>query len=342
VACRQRRDYGFTAVSSSYAASIEMADPSQTGLQSRPEHCSGDPDLLATIGRALAHQVRIVRSPTERALYTVSAAEGAPGTFEPIVRMGGGGLARLGATEGFPGTVEARVTHPSFTDAQAEAHGEFVERLYDNGINRGFIVIAPHGGDIERRTDDQAVCVIGRLYDKAVSGWICRGWYLGGGAFRHWHITSTDLHEASFPKLARVLGRPFRFAVAFHGFDDEDIRHDILLGGIAPDRLKLEIKAALEAAVPSLAVHITRPDEKFGGDSRQNVVNRLAAGGAGIQLEQKPHVRDDHARAVADAVAGVYRSKLARFEGCKGSGLACYLRCAMRTTRRRAPRCPLD
>ena len=329
-------------MSSSYAASIEKADPSQTGLQSRSEHCSGDPDLLATIGRALGHQVRITRSPTERALYTVSAAEGAPGTFEPIVRMGDRGLARLGATEGFAGTVDAHVTHPSFTDGQAEANGEFVERLFDNGINRGLIVIAPHGGDIERRTDDQAVCIVARLHEKAVSGWICRGWYLGGGAFRHWHITSTDLHEASFPKLARVLGRPFRFAVAFHGFDQPDVAHDILLGGIAPDALKLEIKSAIEAAVPSLDVHIAQPEEKYGGDSKRNVVNRLAVGGAAIQLEQQPHVRDAHARAVADAVATVYGSKLARFEGCRGRGLACYLRCVLRTTRRDAPPCPLS
>jgi phage replication-related protein YjqB (UPF0714/DUF867 family) len=328
-------------VSSSYGASIEKAGPDQTALQTRPEHCSADPDLLATIGRALGHQVRITRNPRERALYTVSAAEGAPGTFEPIVRMGDRGLARLGATEGFPGTVDARVSDESLTDERAEAEGEFVERLFDNGINRGFIVIAPHGGDIERRTDDQAVCVLAGLHDKAVSGWLCRGWSPGGGAFRHWHITSTDLHEASFPKLARVIGRRFRFAVAFHGFDDDEIPHDVLLGGIAPDPLKLEVKAAIEAAAPSLDVHITQPDEKHGGDSKRNVVNRLAAGGAAIQIEQKPHVRADHGRAVAEAVAGVYRSKLSRFEGCRGRGIVCYLRCVLRTTRRDAPPCPL-
>ena len=328
-------------MSSSYAASIEKADPSQTGLQSRSEHCSADPDLLGTIGRALGHQVRITRNAKERALYTVSTAEGAPGTFEPIVRMGDRGLARLGATEGFPGTVDAEVTHPSFTDAEAEANGELVERLFDNGINRGLIVIAPHGGAIERRTDDQAVCVVGRLHDKAISGWLCRGWSVGGGAFRHWHITSTDLHEASFPKLARVVGRPFRFAVSFHGFDDSDVPHDILLGGIAPDALKLEIKSAIETAVPSLAVHITQPEEKYGGDSKRNIVNRLAVGGAAIQLEQQPHVRDDHAHAVADAVADVYGSKLARFEGCQGGGLMRYLRCVLSTIRRDPPPCPL-
>jgi phage replication-related protein YjqB (UPF0714/DUF867 family) len=326
-------------VSSSYSASIEKADPSQTGLQSRPEHCSGDPDLLATIGRALGHQVRIVRSPAERAIYTVGVAEGAPGTFEPIVRMGDRGLARLGATAGFPGTVDAQVVHPSLTDAEAEDKSEFVERLFDNGINRGFIVIAPHGGDMERRTDDQAVCVVAQLHDRAVSGWICRGWYRGGGAFRHWHITSTDIHEASFPKLARVLGRPFRFAVAFHGFSDEDVLHDIVLGGLASDALKLEVKEAIERAVPSLKVHVATPDEKYGGDSPRNIVNRLA--GAGIQIEQQPHVRDDHARAVAGAVAGVYATKLARFEGCRGRGLLRFARCVMRTMRRDPPPCPL-
>ena len=322
-------------MSTSYAASIEKAGPD------RAEHCSADPDLLATIGRALGHQVRIVRDSSERALYTVGAAEGAPGTFEPIVRMGDRGLARLDATEGFPGTVDARVPDASLSDERAEAEGEFVERLYDNGINRAFIVIAPHGGEIERRTDDQAVCVLAGLHDRAVSGWLCRGWSVGGGAFRHWHITSTDLHEASFPKLARVIGRRFRFAVAFHGFDDDETPHDVLLGGIAPDPLKLEVKAAIEAAVPSLAVHITQPDEKYGGDSKRNVVNRLAAGGAAIQIEQKPHVRTAHGRAVAEAVAGVYRSKLPRFEGCRGRGIACYLRCVLRTTRRDAPPCPL-
>jgi phage replication-related protein YjqB (UPF0714/DUF867 family) len=164
---------------------------------------------------------------------------------------------------------------------------------------------------------------------------------VGGGAFRHWHITSTDLHEASFPKLARVIGRRFRFAVAFHGFDDDDVDHDVLLGGIAPDGLKLEVKSAIEAAVPSLKVHIAEPDEKYGGDSKRNVVNRLAAGGAAIQIEQKPHVRVDHGRAVADAVARVYRSKLGRFEGCRGRGPMSFVRCVLRTTRRAAPPCHL-
>ena len=329
-------------MSSSYAASIEKADPSQTGLQSRPEHCAADPDLLATIGRALGHQVRIIRNPTERALYTVAAAEGVPGTFEPIVRIGDDGLARLGTDAGFAGTVDAVVPHPTYDDAEAEAKGEFVERLFDNGINRGLIVIAPHGGNIERKTDDQAMCVLSRLHEKAVSAWLCRGFYLGGGAFRHWHITATDIHEASFPKLGRVVGRPFRFAVAFHGFDDDRIEHDILIGGIAPDALKLEVEAAIKTALPSLKVHITLPNEKFGGDSKRNIVNRLAARGAGIQIEQKPHVRDDHARAVANAVAGVYETKLARFEGCRGCGPWCYARCVLRTRMRNAPPCPLD
>ena len=35
-----------------------------------------------------------------------------------------------------------------------------------------------------------------------------------------------------------VIRRPFRFAVSFHGFADDEVTYDVLLGGIAPDSLK--------------------------------------------------------------------------------------------------------
>ena len=234
------------------------------------------------------------------------------------------------------------VAHPTFSDEQAEANGEFVERLVDNGINRGLIVLAPHGGEIERRTDDQAACVVARLHLKAVSGWWCRGWSIGPGAFRRWHITSTDLHEASFPRLAMVIGRPFRFAVSFHGFADDEVTYDVLLGGIAPDSFKQELAGAIERAVPGLSVHITAPGEQYGGDSKRNVVNRLAATGAGIQIEQQPRVRDDHALAVANAVADVCDGKLERFAGCRGRDPLSLYRCIATTIRNRPGPCPLS
>ena len=50
-----------------------------------------------------------------------------------------------------------------FRMADAEAGGELVERLDDDGELRGLIVIAPHGGDIEPHTDEQAERVAFRL-----------------------------------------------------------------------------------------------------------------------------------------------------------------------------------
>ena len=46
----------------------------------------------------------------------------------------------------------------------------------------------------------------------------------GGGASDRWHITATDIHEASFPRLNSVISRGFTHAVAFHGFDDPRTR----------------------------------------------------------------------------------------------------------------------
>ena len=115
--------------------------------------------------------------------------------------------------------LDSQVPHATWTDAEAACNGEFVERLDDDGTHTALIVIAPHGGDIEAHTDQQAEHVSSQLAGKGVSSWRCKGWH-PRGAFAHWHITSTDIHEASFPLLNSVISRGFRYAVAFHGFDD--------------------------------------------------------------------------------------------------------------------------
>jgi phage replication-related protein YjqB (UPF0714/DUF867 family) len=168
------------------------------------------------------------------------------------------------------------------------------------------------GGDIEPHTDQQAERVASRLVAKAVSSWRCKG-FKGDGSFDRWHITSTDIHEASFPRLNSVISRGFTYAVAFHGFDDPEILFDILIGGAAPYSLKQEIETAIKGAIAGsdITVRIASPDEKFGGDSLENIVNRLTADRAyGIQIEQTPRARTSHWQDIADAVANVYNTKL--------------------------------
>ena len=292
-----------------YVAAVRRAlIDSQQDLIDHQEHCSADAARLAAVGRALGHQVRIKRNNGQYALYTVSEVR--PEGPDTIVRMGETARKRLNNTNEFNATLDSQVPHPSFSDAEAESNSEFVERLQDDGAHTGLIVIAPHGGDIERHTDEQAERVASRLAARAVSSWRCKGWKRGGGAFDRWHITSTDIHEASFPRLNAVIFRGFTHAVAFHGADAPEI----LIGGAAPGALKEEIRTAINASIAGsgIPVRIASPDEGFGGDSPRNVVNRLTANGVnGIQIEQSLAARSNHGQDIADAVASVYESKLA-------------------------------
>ncbi|WP_430229026.1 poly-gamma-glutamate hydrolase family protein [Nitrosomonas communis] len=292
-----------------YETLIKIALLEQKDLIDHKEHCSADRDKLETVGRLLGHQVRIRRNNEEYGLYTVSEVrEENP---DNIVRMGKDGRDRLGTSDEFDAALDPQVSRPILDDSQAEAQGEFVERLDDNGWHNGLIAIAPHGGKIERHTDVQAEHVASQLAAKGVSSWRCKGWH-PNGAFKHWHITSTDIHEASFPLLNSIISRGFRYAVAFHGFEDDSVRDDILVGGLASDALKEKIKTAIEGVVgPDFNVRITTPDAPFGGDDKRNIVNRLTAGGAnGVQIEQKMAPRKEKGLAIAEAVAKVYDNEL--------------------------------
>src|SRR3954471_14757517 len=99
-----------------YAATITKALSSQEDLIGHPEHCSVDPEKLAEVGRACGQQVRIQRSSSQIALYTVSEVrQESPNT---IVRMGVSGRQRLGTSAEFASTLTARVPHPTLTAVQ--------------------------------------------------------------------------------------------------------------------------------------------------------------------------------------------------------------------------------
>jgi phage replication-related protein YjqB (UPF0714/DUF867 family) len=293
-----------------YGTRVEKAFNSQSTLIDNSEHCSADPEKLATIGRSLGHQIRVKRSNDEYALYTVSEIR--QETPDTIIRMARKGRERLTPSgeaipDEFDAIVDSQVPHPTYTDWCAEAHSEFVERLTDNGTHTGLVVIAPHGGAIEQWTDQQAERVASQLAAKGVSCWRCKGWKQGGGAFERWHITSTDIHEASFPGLNTIINRHFTYAVAFHGFQEEVI----LIGGGAGDALKQEIKSAIKGAIAdsNIKVEIAEPSSHYSGDNPKNIVNRLAKGN-GIQIEQSLEVRQNYGQKIADAVVNVYSNKI--------------------------------
>jgi len=290
---------------------LELDLPAQESLRNDQERCSADPLQLRSIGRAVGQQVRIVRAdrPEYFALYTI-AQQNPPAGFDDrcragIVRTGLTGHQRLGTADETGGMVQADVV-----DAAPPREGPgFFEVVEDAGCRGYCVVIAPHGGEIEKRTDDEAMH-FGRALAwsrLAATVWICKGFGDGlAGAFDRWHITSTDLHPASFPKLRRIARRKFQHGIAFHGFARKPGESDVYIGGGASESLKAEIRSALEDSGLPLEIRVATEadDPKFQGRSRDNLINRLAA--QGIHIEQSAKARTFDLQ-IATVLAGVYR-----------------------------------
>jgi phage replication-related protein YjqB (UPF0714/DUF867 family) len=262
-------------------------------------------DQACSVSKSLAgiligDQIRIVRGPGEHAVYTV--ADRQMGENPDVVRMGVSARERLGTSDPFAGMLIRPVVASNMTDEQAEAAGEFVERLVDDGSNTGLVVIAPHGGGIEDGSDRQAEAVTAAL---GCSSWILKGWKVGGGSYDRWHVTSTKINPRSFAGLGQIAKRGFAYSVAFHGMSAAGV----LIGGGGPDELKQMLREAIldELSDPDIDVVIAEQGDANSGMSSKNVCNWLTEEGiGGIQLEQSMKVRDDHWQEVVDAVISVY------------------------------------
>src|SRR5919201_5272400 len=145
------------------------------------EHCSANGHQIRMMGLNTGQQVRIERptaNGTTLALYTISGAhdEEPNSVFldykdpEDVGKRFG-----LPTIRPFQGKTNAQVVAVGLTDAEAEAYSEFIEHLADDDHNSELVVIAPHGGDIEEHTDEQAEEVAKQLLSKPVSVWMCKG-----------------------------------------------------------------------------------------------------------------------------------------------------------------------
>jgi hypothetical protein len=157
------------------------------------EHCSVYADQIQMRGLNTRRQVRIER-PTENgtttlALYTIENThyEQPNEVFLDYVDLVDVGK-RFGVytEEPFQGKINPQVAAVGLSEYDAKVYSEFIEELTDDGYNRELVVIAPHGGDIEEHTDEQAEEVAKQLLpSKGVSVWICKGFNKKetGGAF---------------------------------------------------------------------------------------------------------------------------------------------------------------
>ena len=276
---------------------LKLRLPEQEELKNESERCSADPTMLESIGRALGQQVRIIRSDSLNfvAVYTVKQSNPDDDLSNPeltnVVRTGQPGRERLGTAEQMAAIVQAKVVD----DAPQPGRASFFELIDDDGEQAYSIAIAPHGGEIEPHTDQQAEHVFAELNAASfpASFWLCKGdGDRDKGAFERWHITSEDIQPACFPLLQPLALRTFCYGVAFHGFDREEDEADIYIGGGASLPLKRAVEKALKDLNLPIEVKISTCNDKpkFQGFSSENIINRLAT--RGIQLEQSRKARE--------------------------------------------------
>jgi Poly-gamma-glutamate hydrolase len=222
---------------------LKLRLPEQDALKNAPERCSADPVMLESIGRCIGQQVRIRRrdDPRFAALFTAKQANPDVRGRANVIRAGLTGRQRLGSAKEMPAIVQAQVVDPG-----PQPDGvSFFEVAHDDGKQAYFIAIAPHGGDIEEHTDEQAADAVRELTTAGfqASLWFCKGdGDQAKGAFDRWHITSTDIHPACFPLLQRLMSRTFCYGVAFHGFQRKEDESDVYIGGAASQSLKIVIE----------------------------------------------------------------------------------------------------
>lgn len=261
--------------------------PLEVGTLEDREYCLLPPAVLAGRDLAVGHQVRLGRE-EHCALFTVV------GSDEAVV-VSEAGRDRLG-TEG-PVWIDSTVE----TATNGPVAGSFEEAVADGGDH--LLACAPHGGQMEEWTDKQAERLAAALGGTA---WVCLGRWPNWEAFHRWHVTSNDLHPASFPKLDAIADRGFDRAVSFHAWRKAGVG----VGGAAPRDLRVAVRDAIDAVVGEDHPVTLATDARYRGDSPENVVNWLTADGtSGIQIEQGRAVREDHSDDIAEAVAAVLRDR---------------------------------
>lgn len=214
-----------------------------------------------------------------------------------------GGRERLGAPNGVCSVgVDDQVVHPSMDRATASDQGEFLERVVSGTSSA--VALAPHGGYIEYGTDSQAVRFAAQ---SGATAWYCSGWWPGGGAYRRWHVSSTDIHSASFPELGRIADDGFDAAVSFHGWSEPHLA----VGGTAPEELRAYVRDEIEAVVDGAFDVRLSTDDARSGTAPDNIVNRLTTSGRdGVQLEQPLVAREEYGREIAETVADVFSCRV--------------------------------
>ncbi|WP_121744101.1 hypothetical protein [Natronorubrum halophilum] len=281
---------------------------------------SADPRLLDARNLSVGQQVRIDRT-DEFSVYTV--AEDRPEAPDDIVRMADSAKSRLdlgsqvepssdslnscpdprsehSLDDEFEAAISTTIPTADLSVPEARDQGELIEQLDER--DSSLVMIAPHGGGMQPRTDEQAAYASELV---SATSWRALGWgpTPAAGAFRRWYVPSTELSPASFPKLDRIADTDFDVSVDFGGVCEAGID----IGGTADETLRAAVRDSINAALPPCAVEAELPDEPK-GTADAMLSNRL--GDDSIFVSQSYATRRAYWKEIAYGVAAAFDDDL--------------------------------
>ena len=195
--------------------------------------------------------------------------------------------------------------YPDFLALSQAEHEGHDFRVLTVRRDARFVIVAPHGGNIEPGTSEIAQA----LAEDDHACYVFEGLkYYGNGAL---HITSARFDE---PRCIALL-QAAHTAITVHG-ESSETQH-VYLGGLDTN-LKAHLEAALRASDFSVAVH---SNPKMHGVHPSNICNR-AQSGRGVQLEIARGLRESFFASMSEDGRRLPTPRLAEFVGTLRDALA--------------------
>ena len=170
--------------------------------------------------------------------------------------------------------------YSNFKELEKNEVGNYTIECIDKGSH--IIIIAPHGGRIEPRTDTIAKTIAYQNFN--YYGFISERGKIK--ARKNMHITS---HKFDEPKALELVGKS-EIVIAIHGcknlHSQRSNKKEIFIGGLNKD-----LKTKLEKVLKESSLHVSFL-RKFAGEEEDNICNRGSTK-AGVQFELTSSFRND-------------------------------------------------
>jgi phage replication-related protein YjqB (UPF0714/DUF867 family) len=286
-------------------ARLQLIDADKLPSPSR-EFCLLDPrNRHLPGGLEAGDQLRVARPDgSDFALFTVTLSRSANRRDTDSIRLAADDLRRLGYQQADdvdgPLQLILPAVNPEITEDDARRRGEAVEIVREPPARRWLLVMAPHGGLVERGSGRMAELVVAADLPRPAALWVCKGFRSGGGAYTRWHITSTAISPRSFPGLGRVARHRYEHVLSIHGHGGREI----LIGGAGSAATREAVRSAIAGLDLGYSVTVRRRGQPLAGTAPTNIVNRYTNDGVQIEFPMKARTTD--MERIASALAAVY------------------------------------